>query len=74
MMFKVLELVRGLFCAVSSANTVSAFGNSEWFAFSVPNKSKAATVGTRVTVEVRGTDHPATVVALPFYRRESGER
>lgn len=29
----------------------------------------AATVGTRVGVEVRGTEHHATIVALPFYKR-----
>jgi aminomethyltransferase len=29
----------------------------------------SATVGTRLGVEVRGTEHPATVVALPFYKR-----
>jgi aminomethyltransferase len=31
----------------------------------------AATVGTRLGVEVRGTEHPATTVALPFYKRGS---
>ena len=44
---------------------------------SVGNKSIAtalvdpasATVGTRLGVEVRGTEHPATTVALPFYKR-----
>jgi aminomethyltransferase len=30
----------------------------------------SATVGTRVTVEVRGTEHPATVAGLPFYQRQ----
>ena len=29
----------------------------------------AATPGTRLTVAIRGTEHDATVVALPFYRR-----
>jgi glycine cleavage system aminomethyltransferase T len=29
----------------------------------------SATVGTRQGVEVRGTEHPATSVALPFYKR-----
>jgi aminomethyltransferase len=29
----------------------------------------SATVGTRLGVEVRGTEHPATSVALPFYKR-----
>jgi aminomethyltransferase len=29
----------------------------------------SATVGTRLGVEVRGTEHPATTVALPFYKR-----
>ena len=29
----------------------------------------AATVGTRLGVQVRGTEHPATVVPLPFYKR-----
>jgi aminomethyltransferase len=29
----------------------------------------SATVGTRLGVEVRGTEQPATVVALPFYKR-----
>ena len=46
---------------------------------SVGNKSIAtalldpasATVGTRLGVEVRGTEHPATTVALPFYKRGS---
>jgi aminomethyltransferase len=44
---------------------------------SVGNKSIAtalvdpasATVGTRLGVEVRGTEHAATTVALPFYKR-----
>jgi len=44
---------------------------------SVGNKSIAtallepasATAGTRLGVEVRGTEHPATTVALPFYKR-----
>ena len=44
---------------------------------SVENKSIAtalldaasATAGTRLGVEVRGTEHPATTVALPFYKR-----
>jgi len=31
----------------------------------------SATVGTRLGVEVRGTEHPATTVALPFYKRGS---
>jgi len=31
----------------------------------------AATVGARLGVEVRGTEHPATTVALPFYKRGS---
>ncbi|MBV8117306.1 MAG: glycine cleavage system aminomethyltransferase GcvT [Candidatus Eremiobacteraeota bacterium] len=29
----------------------------------------AATLGTTLEVEIRGTRHPATVVALPFYKR-----
>ena len=29
----------------------------------------SATAGTRLGVEVRGTEHPATTVALPFYKR-----
>lgn len=29
----------------------------------------AATVGTRIAVDIRGTKHDATVVALPFYKR-----
>ena len=29
----------------------------------------SATVGTRLGIEVRGTEHPATTVALPFYKR-----
>jgi aminomethyltransferase len=29
----------------------------------------SATVGTRLGVEVRGAEHPATIVALPFYKR-----
>ena len=28
-----------------------------------------ATEGARVAVEIRGTEHPATVVPLPFYKR-----
>lgn len=31
----------------------------------------SATVGTRLGVEVRGTEHPALTVALPFYKRGS---
>jgi aminomethyltransferase len=31
--------------------------------------SASATVGTRLGVEVRGTEHAATTVALPFYKR-----
>jgi aminomethyltransferase len=31
--------------------------------------ASSATVGTRLGVEVRGTEHPATIVALPFYKR-----
>ncbi|HEY1655143.1 MAG TPA: glycine cleavage system aminomethyltransferase GcvT [Candidatus Tumulicola sp.] len=30
---------------------------------------EAATAGTALEVEIRGTKHPATVVALPFYKR-----
>ncbi len=30
----------------------------------------SATPGTRVAVEVRGTEHPATIVPLPFYKRD----
>jgi aminomethyltransferase len=30
---------------------------------------EAATLGTRLEVEIRGTNHGATVVALPFYKR-----
>ena len=32
---------------------------------------EAATVGTRLEVEIRGALHPATVVALPFYKRST---
>jgi len=31
----------------------------------------AASAGTRIGVEIRGTVHPATVVALPFYKRST---
>jgi len=31
----------------------------------------AASTGTRLGVEIRGTVHPATVVALPFYKRST---
>jgi len=31
----------------------------------------AASAGTRLGVEIRGTVHPATVVALPFYKRST---
>jgi glycine cleavage system aminomethyltransferase T len=34
---------------------------------------ESATVGTRVTVQVRGTDHPGAVVRLPFYHRQKHE-
>jgi aminomethyltransferase len=30
---------------------------------------EAATIGTEVEVEIRGTRHPATVAATPFYKR-----
>jgi aminomethyltransferase len=30
---------------------------------------EAATVGTRIAIDIRGTKHEATVVALPFYKR-----
>ena len=30
---------------------------------------EAAAVGTRITIDIRGTKHDATVVALPFYKR-----
>jgi len=30
---------------------------------------EAATVGTRIVIDIRGTKHEATVVALPFYKR-----
>jgi aminomethyltransferase len=33
--------------------------------------SSSATEGTRLGVEVRGTEHPASTVALPFYKRGS---
>jgi aminomethyltransferase len=29
----------------------------------------AATIGTALDVEIRGTRHPARVVPLPFYKR-----
>jgi aminomethyltransferase len=29
----------------------------------------AAAIGTRVAVDIRGTQHPAVVVPLPFYER-----
>jgi aminomethyltransferase len=32
---------------------------------------EAATVGTALEVEIRGTRHPATVVPLPFYKRKT---
>jgi aminomethyltransferase len=31
----------------------------------------AATIGTELTVEIRGTKHAATVAALPFYKRQA---
>ncbi len=31
--------------------------------------AESATAGTRLGVEIRGTEHPATVVDLPFYKR-----
>jgi aminomethyltransferase len=33
-------------------------------------KPVAQTVGTQLTVEIRGTQHPAVVVPLPFYKRK----
>jgi aminomethyltransferase len=33
-------------------------------------KKEAATTGTALTVEIRGTRHGATVVPLPFYKRQ----
>jgi len=49
------------------------------FAPSIGNKNiatallqpAAATVGTALEVEIRGTRHPARVVALPFYKRST---
>lgn len=35
-------------------------------------RKSAATVGTTLAVEIRGTRHGATVVPLPFYKRTSG--
>jgi aminomethyltransferase len=32
-------------------------------------RPEAATVGTQLAIDIRGTRHPATVVPLPFYRR-----
>jgi aminomethyltransferase len=37
-------------------------------------EANSATAGTRLTVEVRGTDHPASIVELPFYQRGSERR
>jgi aminomethyltransferase len=33
-------------------------------------KKSACAVGTELTVEIRGTQHPATVVEMPFYKRQ----
>jgi aminomethyltransferase len=57
--------------------TVAGEIRSGSIAPSVGNKSigtalldpASATAGTRLGVEVRGTEHPATTVALPFYKR-----
>ena len=37
-------------------------------------EAASATEGTRLTVEIRGTDHPATVTGVRFYQRESETR
>ena len=29
----------------------------------------ASAIGTQLTVDIRGTQHPAVVVPLPFYKR-----
>jgi aminomethyltransferase len=34
-------------------------------------RKSAAEIGTRLSVEIRGIAHPATVVAMPFYKRKS---
>jgi aminomethyltransferase len=34
-------------------------------------EKEAATPGTLLAVEIRGTRHDATVVSLPFYKRSS---
>ena len=52
---------------VRSGSIAPSFGNKS-VATALLEKS-AATVGTRLSVEVRGTEHAAGVVALPFYKR-----
>lgn len=53
--------------AIRSASIAPSAGNKN--VATALLDAPAATVGTRLGVEVRGTVHPATVVALPFYKR-----
>ena len=52
---------------VRSGSLAPAVGNKNIATALVAKE--AATVGTSLTVEIRGTRHQATVVAMPFYKR-----
>jgi len=52
---------------VKSASIAPSLGNTNIATVYV--KKSAAEPGTKLAIEVRGTLHDATVVALPFYRR-----
>jgi aminomethyltransferase len=54
---------------VRSASVAPSLGNRNIATALVTRE--AAAVGTKLDVEIRGARHPATVVALPFYRRAS---
>lgn len=52
---------------VRSASFAPAAGNRNVATVLVPKRASAP--GTPLEIEIRGSRHPATVVALPFYRR-----
>jgi glycine cleavage system T protein (aminomethyltransferase) len=53
---------------VRSGSLAPALGNRN-IATALLSKD-AATVGTKLEVEIRGSQHPATVVHMPFYKRQ----
>jgi aminomethyltransferase len=54
---------------VRSASISPSLGNAN-IATALLRKDAAA-AGTKLAVEIRGAQHPATVVPLPFYKRTS---